>query len=175
MPNNINVSLKVNNIGPHSNLNYNSTLKNLNIGVYGRNGNGKTFISRCFRLFEITESERVKYITQMLKFGENNGNFTFKINNDSAQIKISNKKIEVENNTNKLFYVFNSDYVNDNLALRNYKPNGEIDGVILGKVEIDLTEEKNKRKELVQKGTELKSDFEKIIAENKNEIKKQLR
>ena len=172
MPNNINVSLKVNNIGPHSNLNYNSTLKNLNIGVYGRNGNGKTFISRCFRLFELTESERVKYITQMLKFGENNGNFTFKINNDYAQIKISNNQIEVENNTNKLFYVFNSDYVNDNLALRNYKPNGEIDGVILGKVEIDLTEEKNKRKELVQKGTELKSDFEKIIAENKNEIKK---
>ena len=168
----INVSLKINNIGPHSNLNFNSTLKNLLIGVYGRNGNGKTFISRCFRLFELTELERIKYTNQMLKFGENNGNFTFKINNEYARIKISNNKIEVENNTNKLFYVFNSDYVNENLALRNYKPNGEIDGVILGKVEIDLTEETNKRKELVKKGTELKSQFEKIIAENKNEIKK---
>jgi wobble nucleotide-excising tRNase len=73
-----------------------------------------------------------------------------------------------------IFHVFNSDYVHDNIEDLGYKPDGNIEGYILSKVQIDLTKEK---KELDEKNETLKTkkqEFElrvntqKIILDDKD-------
>lgn len=52
----------------------------------------------------------------------------------------------VNNNSGLIFHVFNSDYVNEQIVPNNYTPDGEIDGYIIGKEQVDLSAEKTKKK-----------------------------
>ena len=104
-----------------------------------------TFISRMFRLIENPTNEQSD---KLLSFTKNKGKMKFHIAN-----KTKTTKLEVEISKNSapkilstspyIFHVFNSDYVHDNIESLNYKPNGEIEGYILGKTQIDLTKEKS--------------------------------
>lgn len=76
----------------------------------------------------------------------------------------------IQNNTGLLFHVFNNDYVEENIKQKNYTPDGQIEGYILGKVQIDLSEDKQREKEL---GIEVESDSKKIdeaIEEAKSDL-----
>lgn len=146
----IELDLEIKNIGPHKNLHRPDKTDSIKIGLYGKNGVGKTFISRAFRLASpsnFTQLCNSKTTNNLLTSNTQNGEFVFKIaNNEKVQtleIKLKrNLKPQVTNNTDYLFHVFNSDYVEDNLELTDYNPADNIDGYILGKVNIDVSKEK---------------------------------
>lgn len=148
------ISLDIENIGPHINLHFSGDTPSLKTAIYANNGSGKTFISRLFRLIENPISQNSD---KLLSFTKNQGKMKFEINfkeeNKSPVVKT------LELNINKsvppvissplpfIFHVFNSDYVHDNIEALKYKPNGDIEGYILGKAQIDLTKEKKELEE----------------------------
>jgi len=153
----ITTTFEATNIGPHRNLSDSLQFSSLKIGVFGNNGSGKTFLSRMFRLIDNPDIEKANKI---LSINTTSGSFSFQIGemndtgdvSDKLEIKISkdNKPIIV-NRTKYIFHVFNSDYVNDNIAEKEYLPDGEIEGYILGKAKIDLSKEKAQLQKLDKK------------------------
>lgn len=158
----ISIEMISSNLGPHEALNTKIQTSSLEIGIYANNGSGKTFLSRAFRLctkdiLEPSDSNR------LLTIGKNDGLFKIKITNTKEaginrelEFSISRNKIPTINlnTTNYLFRVFNDDYVKENLEGFKYKPDGRIEGYILGKEKIDLSKEKE---ELDKKITELET------------------
>lgn len=147
--NGINMRMVLNNIGPHNNVNFQRTIKSINIGIYANNGAGKTYISRMFRLANNKDADESynKYIS----IGETNGDFfiEFKNSNDPINsnrvlaVKLEqHKKPIIQNNADFIFHVFNRDFIKENLENLEYKPNGNIEGYILGKENIDVSKER---------------------------------
>lgn len=171
----ITLNLKAINIGPHENLNANLNLGNLEFGIYANNGNGKTFLSRAFRL--LTKSElKVEDSNKLLTLGKTDGFFNMNITNSDEpgkvreiEFKINHNSIPVisKNTNDYIFRVFNDDFIKENLEISKYKPNGEIEGYILGKEKIDISKEKevleNLEKEFSAKENEIKTNLNKAI------------
>lgn len=143
--NDFHISLVAKSIGPHKDFNLCEKVNSNKIVFYANNGTGKTFLSRTFRLAE----EPKKNADDLITIHKKEAEFSFKLVNDSLTKELSvklnrgNEPI-VNNNSGLIFHVFNSDYVNEQIVPNNYTPNGEIDGYIIGKEQIDLSEEKNK-------------------------------
>lgn len=167
----IEINLEIRNIGPHKELMFNTKTKSLKISIYANNGTGKTFISRLFRLIENPTQEKSN---KLLSFGSSNGNFKFSVKNGNLReldIKITkNSNPLIENKTGYIFHTFNSDYISENIIVKNYNLDGSIEGYIVGKTQIDLSKDKEllKEKELLKsKNTdELKS----VVNSKKNEL-----
>ena len=173
------------NIAPIRNLTKEISSSSLKFGVFANNGSGKTFISRMFRLTETpAELELDKGgnspTDKLITLGHNSGNFKFKITDREGNIveqfgiSLSKKAIPNIPKTNYLFHVFNEDYVEDNLRSLDYEKDDEIDGYILGKVNIDLSDDEDKLKKIETEGSELsnqiESEINKYIAEKINDI-----
>jgi len=79
-------------------------------------------------------------------------------------------KPTVINDTDYLFHVFNSEYVSDNLEKHKYKPNDDIQGYILGKVNIDVTNEKLKQEELEKQRNLKYKELETVITNAKVDL-----
>lgn len=143
--NDFHISLVAKNIGPHIDFNLREKVNSNKIVFYANNGTGKTFLSRTFRLAE----EPKKNADDLIAVHKKEAEFSFKIVNNSltkelfVKLNRGNEPV-VNNNSGLIFHVFNSDYVNEQIVPNNYTPNGEIDGYIIGKEQIDLSEEKNK-------------------------------
>lgn len=165
--------IKANGVGKFgSGLNAVLELSDSRAVVFAGNGQGKTTLSRMFRLLE-TGNEEISshYLTR----GHATGAFSFDINSQSdsksCSITISKHGCEVNNTSDLLFHVFNSDYVHDNLEKRSYSPSGAIEGYIIGKEEIDLAEDKERLAELGRKGNDLRSLLENAVASAQQELK----
>lgn len=171
----ITLNLKASNIGPHENLNANLNLGNLEFGVYANNGSGKTFLSRAFRLLS-KKDLKIEDSNKLLTLGKTDGLFNLNITNSDEQgkireieFKISHNSIPfITKNTNDyIFRVFNNDFIEENLEVSKYKPNGEIEGYILGKEKIDISKEKEElikiEKEFNLKESEIKNNLTKAI------------
>ena len=170
------IGLKIENIGPHTKIDFTGKTSSLKTAIYANNGSGKTFISRLFRLIENPISQNSD---KLLSFTKNQGKMKFEISDG-----IKNRTLEL--NINKgiaptisshlpfIFHVFNSDYVHDNIEALKYKPDGDIEGYILGKTQIDLTREKKdleeKNKVLDSKNEEFKNrvNDQRIILDDKD-------
>lgn len=157
------LKIDIKNIGPHRNLSFSDNCGCLRMALFASNGSGKSFISRMFRL---TENDSNEILNQnLLTFKETEGSFSFHVENQddpvlkdhNLDITIKDGKLSVNNNSNFIFHTFNSDFVESNLSVYNSNVD-KIEGVILGKVNIDITEEK--------KGLESKTE-EKSIIEDK--------
>jgi hypothetical protein len=169
------LNLKAINIGPHENLNANLNLGNLEFGIYANNGSGKTFLSRAFRL--LTKKElKIEDSNKLLTLGKTDGLFNLNITNSDEhgkireiEFKISYNSIPVitKNTNDFIFRVFNDDFIKENLEISKYKPNGEIEGYILGKEKIDISKEKKELDELLKdsesKENEIKTNLKKAI------------
>lgn len=171
---NINISLCIENIGPHRNLNFKGAMDSNRAIFYATNGTGKTFISRSFRLCTPSkaESKAESYADKILAIGKDDGHFSFSIreNNADKRLDISIKRglpPHITDTTGYIYHVFNSDYVEENIKLKNYSPDGDIEGYILGKVQIDLTEEKNQAVALEEKIKAKSKEIDDNIAEAK--------
>lgn len=161
------IGLKIENIGPHVKIDFTGKTSSLKTAVYANNGSGKTFISRLFRLIENPISQNSD---KLLSFTKNTGKMKFEINfkeeNKSPIVKTLELNINrgiaptISPKLPFIFHVFNSDYVHDNIEALRYKPDGNIDGYILGKTQIDLTKEKKELEEknnaLITKNAEFK-------------------
>jgi len=147
-------TIEIKNIGPHSTLHKEDACGSLKLGIYANNGAGKTFISRMFRLTDINANS--EDTDKLIKLKENNASFKFILQNanDPKPIKELNIKIQkglnpiIKNDTDLFYHTFNSDYVAQNLEACKYSPDGNIEGYILGKTNIDVSNEKLKLEEI---------------------------
>lgn len=164
------IGFDIENIGPHTSVNFNGKSASLKTAIYANNGSGKTFISRLFRLIE---NPIVEKSDKLLSFTKTQGKMKFEVSYKEENQPPIVKTLEL--NISKgatptfssplpfIFHVFNSDYVHENIEALGYKPDGNIEGYILGKSQIDLTKEK---KELIEKNENLekkKQEFEQRI------------
>lgn len=165
------------NIGPHEKLSFLSTSSAFKTGIYANNGSGKTFISRCLRLYQIrnllNEEELINESNKLLRMYQTNGEFNFTVSEPNETKKGDNFKIKlnkdkppvVDSNSDYIFHVFNSDYAKANLEISNYKPNGNIEGYVVGKSMVDISKEKKNlqklNKELIDLTESLKDSVEK--------------
>jgi wobble nucleotide-excising tRNase len=170
----IRTEIKCKNIAPLKTLNSVLDTNSLKIGVFATNGSGKTFISRAFRLTEkhkeLEFDEKGNSPTdRLISLGENKAEFNFKITNkegvvtEDFNIELNREKLPNLPNTDYLFHVFNEDYVEENLKESHYDKDGNIEGYILGKLNIDLSDEENELKRIEKEGSELKKTIENNI------------
>ena len=165
-------NLSARNIGPLREFSSSQKVGSCKIGIFANNGSGKTFLSRRFRLVGVKE-HAPEQLNNLLTINEKNGRFIFEIKNPDENGRVRALSINltrnaeqpvVSNETGFLFHVFNSDYVRANIEEREYAPDGNVEGYILGKGNIDLSKEKNELRTLVDKQGEvvsaLKSDIE---------------
>lgn len=152
----ISLKFSIENIGPHCAGNvlcFDEMVNALKAVYYASNGTGKSFISRTFRL--LSPDKKDKNADELLTLGQTSGNLNFYVI-DNTQAPPVNKQLSVQiargntpvitDSTDYLFHVFNSEYVEENIRPRDYTPDGNIEGYILGKVQIDLTEDRKKER-----------------------------
>jgi hypothetical protein len=175
------IGLSIENIGPHAKIDFTGKTSSLKTAIYANNGSGKTFISRLFRLIENPISQNSD---KLLSFTKNQGKMKFEVNFKEENKPPVVKTLEL--NINKgavpiissplpfIFHVFNSDYVHDNIEDFGYKPDGNIEGYILSKVQIDLTkekkalDEKNETLKTKKQEFELRINSQKTILDDKD-------
>ncbi|CAA6828159.1 MAG: Unknown protein [uncultured Sulfurovum sp.] len=171
----IQLAFNLHNIGPHFNLNSLENTSSLKTAIYANNGSGKTFLSRMFRLSEVSVDNKINKVNKLISFTKNNGSFEFKIIHNegikSIELQLTKGNTpSIKNNTGFIFHTFNSDYVRENIEALEYRPDGEIKGYILGKAHIDLTKEKealNNKKEIYEVN---KKRLEKRVKKQKEEL-----
>ncbi|OPX93593.1 MAG: hypothetical protein A4E53_00236 [Pelotomaculum sp. PtaB.Bin104] len=173
------VDLAINNIGPHSGTNKINFIRQLESNkaiFYALNGTGKSFISRVFRL---TSAEKTDlYADDLLTLGQDSGTFSLKITDIEKSV---DKRLDisinkgtpavVQNDSGFIFHVFNSDFVEENIKPRDYTPEGNIEGYILGKVQIDLTDEKMREEKLKDEIKYKDGTIDDIIEKAKKELR----
>ncbi len=178
----IKTEFKCRNIAPIQNLTKDIESSSLKFGIFANNGSGKTFLSRMFRLTENSEEinldeEGDSPTDKLIALDQKDGSFSFKITDKEGdvteQFTIDLKKQVVPEipDTNYLFHVFNEDYVEDNLRSLDYDKSDEIDGYILGKVNIDLTDDEGELQRIKEEGSALATQIE---SEIKNYIKEKI-
>jgi len=173
------------NIAPIKSLTKEINSNSLKFGVFANNGSGKTFISRMFRLTENSKEINFdKYgnspTDKLITLGETRGNFSFKITDKEGNV-VEQFSIDLDKHTvpkipdtSYLFHVFNEDYVEDNLRSLDYDKNDEINGFILGKVNIDLSDYEERLKKIEKEGsdllTQIGSEIDKYIVDKIDDI-----
>ncbi len=166
--------IKCQNIAPIESLTREIKSNSLKIGVFANNGSGKTFLSRLFRLTEkqdelILDENGKSSTDKLLTFGKNNGTFSFKITDklgnikDDFSISVTKGQIPVIPNTKYLYHTFNQDYVEQNIKILGYEKDSDIQGFILGKVNIDLKDDEDNLEKIAKEGEQLKEQVEKEI------------
>ncbi|EDP2711878.1 AAA family ATPase, partial [Campylobacter jejuni] len=177
----IDFSLKLKNIGKHQSLDFKEKINSLRIALYAMNGSGKTFISRAFRLAEMQntaeQNSMIDKVNDIVSFDSNNAKIQLHIKNLKNQDQFD---LDVELTRDKfprfnqkiwyIFHVFNSDYILENIQSRQYEVNGNIDGYIIGKENIDLNDEKAKRSILEEQEKDLKKKINNKIQEGLKEL-----
>jgi ABC-type cobalamin/Fe3+-siderophores transport system ATPase subunit len=164
----IRFEIQASNIGPHTNLNASFETGSLQLGLFANNGSGKTFLSRIFR-FITNANISPKDANKLLTLNQSQGSFEFKIKDvdknsivSSFDISLKRNSLPVINYDRKyIFHVFNDDYIKENLEELRYRPNGNIEGYILGKEKIDLSKEKG---DLEQLDIELEKKDKHVLA-----------
>jgi hypothetical protein len=166
--------IKCQNIAPIENLTREIKSSSLKMGVFANNGSGKTFLSRLFRLTEkqdelILDENGKSPTDKLLTFGKNNGTFSFKITDkdgnvkDDFSISVTKGQIPTIPTTKYLYHTFNQDYVEQNIRVLGYEKDSDIQGFILGKVNIDLKDDEDNLVKIEKEGKTLSEQVEKEI------------
>lgn len=181
----IKTEINCQNIAPIKSLIKEISSNSLKFGVFANNGSGKTYISRMFRLTEKLEEleldeEGSSPTDKLITLGENSGNFNFKITDKQGNvieqfgIWLNKQHTPTIPQTKYLFHVFNEDYVEDNLRSLDYDKDEEIDGFILGKVNIDLSDDEEKLGKIEKEGkdlaTKIESETDTYVSDNIDDI-----
>jgi wobble nucleotide-excising tRNase len=167
-------NLQCQNIAPISNLNREINSTSLKIGVFANNGSGKTFISRLFRLTEnlselILDADGKSPTDKIISLGKNNSNFSFSVTDklgivkENFKISLNKGEIPIIPKTEYIYHTFNQDYVEENIRALSYDKDSEVEGFILGKMNIDLKDEEAELLKVEKEGIELSKQIEKEI------------
>lgn len=166
----VNWRLKLKGFGPFANqLDCSMSSSSAKAAIYAGNGQGKSTISRLFRL---AENPQMTCPRDLITRGAAKGTFSFTVGDSSSSLGSLeiDSSTGVDNQLGYLFHVFNSDYVRDNLQSRSYRPSGDIEGYIVGKSNIDLSNERQKLDDILQRGVNAKNVLAKTIEESKSEL-----
>lgn len=166
--------IKCQNIAPIENLTREIKSSSLKMGVFANNGSGKTFLSRLFRLTEkqdelILDENGKSPTDKLLTFGKNYGTFSFKITDKDGNVKddfsifVTKGQIPTIPDTKYLYHTFNQDYVEQNIRVLGYEKDSDIQGFILGKVNIDLKDDEDNLEKIEKEGKVLSEQVEKGI------------
>lgn len=166
--------IKCQNIAPIENLTREIKSSSLKMGVFANNGSGKTFLSRLFRLTEkqdelILDENGKSPTDKLLTFGKTNGAFSFKITDkdgnvkDDFSISVTKGQIPTIPDTKYRYHTFNQDYVEQNIRVLGYEKDSDIQGFILGKVNIDLNDDEENLSKIEKEGKILTEQVEKEI------------
>lgn len=168
-------SLQADHIGPHDGLQFSDQLKSNETVIYAGNGAGKTCLSRMFRLCEQSPATTEEANT-LLSIGQASGRFRFSITNPNSE---TTKELDITlckdclprvTNNGYLFHTFNNDYVEDNLKVCSYSPSGEIEGYIVGKGSIDLSDYEENLREIKNEGSMLSASLQESLEDLKTEL-----
>ena len=140
-------NLKASNLGPHKNLTLPDNVATLETIIFAKNGQGKSFLSRAFQLLEKEDFDTPA--DHLISFGEEKATLEMTIDTKKVSVFIKRGSPPASTNPFFIFHVFNSDYVRDNIEKREYKPTEKRSGYILGKANIDLSNEKKELQNLV--------------------------
>jgi len=171
------IKLDVDNIGPHfgdKKIAFSDEVDSNKAIFFASNGTGKSFISRAFRL---TSAEKQAEIADdLLTLGQAKGNLAFQIIKGTNEKKLSiaiarGKAPVIQNDTGLIFHVFNSDFVEENIKPKHYTPDGNIEGYILGKTHIDLTEEKKAERAKKLRLDEIGNAIDKLMLDAQEELR----
>lgn len=181
------IDLELKGVGPHADTHLVENVKSLNMVIFAENGSGKSFISKSFKRIserKALDESNVEAVNSlvtksnaMISFGEKEGSMSFSLRPESgmeisSSIHFSpNNLPEIKESNEFIFHVFNSEYVRENLANVNYRPEDNVKGFVLGKVNIDLSKEKQELSELEEKGKRLRADIEQSIKEALSELR----
>ncbi len=166
----IKVKLKCTNIAPLMNLEDEFENNSLKIGVFANNGSGKTFISRMFRLLEKqldddSGSVSTSNTDRLITMGKSNASFGFCVTDDTG-VAVENVIVNLAKSvapaipsTKYIYHTFNQDYVDENIRALDFEHTEDVQGFILGKTNIDLTEEENKLKSITDARNTLKNNI----------------
>lgn len=171
-----------NGIGPHyddnsiNNSQYSTSA--IKVAIYAENGIGKTFFSRMFALSQ-KSLKTVEDTERLLSLGKNHGDFKFIVKKSGTPLheyRVQLQKGQIPNicvsGKNYKYHVFNSDYVEENIAQQEYSPDDSgITGYVLGKENIDVSDEKKKKENIEEELVNLGKHIEKKISDSKSELK----
>ena len=166
----VNWRLKLKGFGPFETLlDWSMSAGSAKVAIYAGNGQGKSTISRLFRLVENPHTFCPK---DLITRGLTKGTFSFTVGNSSSTL--SSLEIDscagIVDQLGLLFHVFNSDYVRDNLQKSSYSPSGDIEGYIIGKNNIDLSNERQKLDDIRSRGVEAKDALSNALEECRKEL-----
>lgn len=171
------ISLKIKNLGPLKNID----LNNEKIGalqpiIFAKNGSGKSFISRAFRLVELFQQNKLPVSADnMISFEESKMDFYFKVYKQDEQghdiekqefsvaCKQGNTPI-VSNNSDWKVHVFNQDFIRDAVKQETFTLGSPVNG------EIIVGEDNNEIHVLVAANSKLKEECVAIESEIKEKI-----
>lgn len=182
MASKIRFRIQARNVGPHINLDNSFDTSSLQLGLFANNGSGKTFISRLFRLIS-KASLSIMDTDKLLRLNESEGSFRFSVTDISnnknnlvssfdVALKRGNAPVVNKDLNKYIYHVFNDDYVKENLEEFRYKPNGNIEGYILGKKQIDLSKEKEELDVIEKELISLENSICKNIEKAKKELER---
>ncbi|OOX97587.1 hypothetical protein BOP98_07330 [Campylobacter coli] len=177
----ISFSLTLKNIGKHQSLDFKEGVNSLRIALYAMNGSGKTFISRAFRLVEMQNyseedmCESINKINKLISFGKDKASIALNIKSDSFDDEleielIKDCGIKFNKKSNYYFHVFNSDYVRENIEIKKYELSENVNGYILGKDKIELSNEYDKKLKLESRQKELRQQIEYVLNEGTKDL-----
>lgn len=179
MAKNINMKLSINGIGPHfgnNRIEDNRNISKQNTAIFAENGSGKTFISRMFSLHSKEAIDDVN-CDKYLSLEEKQGDFNFSISSKgfdtgfSVSLTKGNTPIINKTGEQYIYHVFNNDYVKENIEKQNYSIDGEnIVGYVIGKVNIDVSEEQAQLKDVLDKIEKLELAIIDAIETAKNDL-----
>lgn len=167
----IKVRLNCINIAPLENLDNEFENNSLKIGVFANNGSGKTFISRMFGLLERSSysddssTTALQDTDRLISFGRSSASFGFKIADEAGvavediTIKLAKEEVPSIPATKYLYHTFNQDYVDNNIRALDYEHTDDVQGYILGKTNIDLTEDNAKLEDIISARKALSEDI----------------
>lgn len=163
----IRTKIKCENLAPFTYMEKELNTSMLRIGIFANNGSGKTFLSRMFRLLEgpLSSTEDGSIPTDyLIRFGCNHAKFSFTISDESGikediNLDIHSASMPVIPSTFYIYHTFTHDYVEENIRALNFEKESNITGYILGKANIDISEEENHLKQILTKGNLLKTEI----------------
>ena len=153
-------AINARNIGPLNDLKFNTNFeKNLNrkVIIYAKNGSGKTMLSKLFNLTNTTPEDLKSYNSnKLISKGANEAEFTFSwtlsSSKDLLTIKLKKDATPIVNNkSNYLYHVFNTDYIKTNVMPNHYALSENIDGhisFVVGKENIEIQKKEQELQEI---------------------------
>lgn len=177
MSKSIRTRIRCENLAPFKSLDSELTTNTLRIGIFANNGSGKTFLSRMFRLLEgnkITVTDGICSTDYLIRFGSNKAFFSWQISDESGdkedvQININRSQCPIIPQTYYIYHTFTYDYVEENIRALNFEKDSNITGFILGKANIDLSEDEKRLKLITEQGSALKDEISQFVENFKQE------